>query len=160
MPRNPQVCGCFIARHTYQKLPANSVQFELPQPLKHNNYNALRSAFRGAFCCPNSRSTIGQQNTQNCVQILTLVAKPALNRVRPVRVRVQQCGCGNSRKFGEQGVERPAGPRWRKDQNSLLQAERQHPKAQPIGLGKLENRQRLTKSFCLWIDEDNVAMAI
>jgi hypothetical protein len=34
----------------------------VPATKKINNYNALRPAFRGASCCPNSRSTIGQQN--------------------------------------------------------------------------------------------------
>ncbi len=62
--------------------------------------------------------------------------------------------------LAKKGVKRPASPIRRKDQYSLMQTERQHPEAQPIGLGKLEHGQRLAKSFCLWVDQDDVTLAV
>ena len=67
-----------------------------PATKKANKYNALRPASRGAFCCPNSRSTIGQQNNPNCVQIQFLSSQ--------TRTQRRQCGpsprsTGRTRKF-------------------------------------------------------------
>lgn len=44
--------------------------YPAPATKYRNNINALRSRERGAFCVPDPRSTIGQQNRVNCDEVL------------------------------------------------------------------------------------------
>ena len=66
-----------------------------PATKKISDYNELRLAFRGAFCCTNPRSTIGQQNTPNS----------DMERADDSRVRLATEGpepsilCGHQRSF-------------------------------------------------------------
>ena len=76
----------------------------LPATKYSNNYKTLQAALRAAFCVPNSRSTIGQQNEANCAGFQHVSsqtrsrprqngAKQSSTRISQVYLLPDQIGC-------------------------------------------------------------------
>ena len=78
----------------------------VPATKNINKYNTLQAALRAAFCVPNSRSTIGQQNDPNCVGIQH-VSSQTRSRPRETGPKQRATRIQPVCRHSDQKVERP-----------------------------------------------------